>query len=121
MTINEAHRTLKDPISRAKALLEARGHSSGDLPEKQLPPEYLMLTLERRENLREARMTKDEKRVADLVAEVRREKANVIEVLRAAFEGSGKLSETRLDQVGRALSELRYAERFLDEALAVEF
>lgn len=121
MTINEAHRALRDPISRARALLEVRGHSHADLPEKQLDPEHLMLTLERRENLREARSEKDQKRLAELLAEVRTEKASVIEVLRAAFEDSGKLSEAGLAQVAKALSELRYAERFLDEAEAVDF
>lgn len=121
MTINEAHRALKDPIARAKALLEARGHSHGELPEKPLDPEYLMLTLERRENLREARMTKDKKRVAELMVEVRDEKATAIEILRTLFQGSGKLSADSLGQVAKALSELRYAERFLDEAEAIEF
>jgi DnaJ-domain-containing protein 1 len=120
MNINEAHRTLRDPIARALALLEVRGHLRAELPEKPLDPEYLMLTLERRERLRDARLEKNEQQVSELVRAVLAEKARALDALHETFNVPGQLSEAALGKVDRALSELRYAERFLDEAEAGE-
>jgi molecular chaperone HscB len=52
--VNEAYRTLKSPVQRAKYLLELRGVDVGFETNTQMPPEFLARQLELREALAEA-------------------------------------------------------------------
>jgi molecular chaperone HscB len=52
--VNEAYRTLKSPVQRAKYLLELRGVDVGLETNTQMPPEFLARQLELREALAEA-------------------------------------------------------------------
>src|SRR5688500_11574646 len=67
--VNEAHRTLRDDLSRARALLALRGHSVADA--QPADPELLMEMMERREALSDARG--DAAKVRELAADVKRE------------------------------------------------
>ena len=53
--VNEAHRTLKDPLQRAKHLLELRGVDVAFETNTAMPPEFLMQQMELRERLDQAR------------------------------------------------------------------
>lgn len=53
--VNEAYRTLKSPVQRAKYLLEMNGVDVGFDTNTQMPPEFLTRQLELREALAEAR------------------------------------------------------------------
>jgi len=55
--VNEAYRTLKDPVLRAKYLLEQAGMDVGFETNTAMPPAFLMRQMELRESLEEARTT----------------------------------------------------------------
>ena len=52
--VNEAYRTLKSPLQRAKHLLELHGIDLGFETDTRMPPEFLMQQLELREELERA-------------------------------------------------------------------
>ena len=64
--VNEAYRTLKDPVQRAKHLLELRGVDLAFETNTAMPPEFLMQQMELRESLEEAVATKDPARLDKL-------------------------------------------------------
>ena len=53
--MNEAYRTLKDPVQRAKHLLELHGVDVAFETNTAMPPEFLMQQMELREALEEAK------------------------------------------------------------------
>ncbi len=53
--VNEAHRTLKSPVQRAKYLLELNGVDVGFETNTAMPPEFLMQQMELRDRLEQAR------------------------------------------------------------------
>ena len=53
--VNEAYRTLKDPVQRAKHLLELQGVDVAFETNTAMPPEFLMQQMELRETLEEAK------------------------------------------------------------------
>ena len=69
--VNEAYRTLKSPVQRARHLLELNGVDVAFETNTQMPPEFLVRQLELRETLAEAR---EPEALEQLLAEVRRER-----------------------------------------------
>lgn len=57
--VNEAYRVLKDPLSRARYMLELRGAAWDDERDTVVDPEFLMEQIELREALAAARETAD--------------------------------------------------------------
>src|SRR5258706_3401088 len=57
--VNEAYSTLRDPVQRAKHLLELHGVDVGFETNTQMPTDFLMQQLETREQLEEAIQKKD--------------------------------------------------------------
>ena len=57
--VNEAYRTLKSPVQRAKHLLELHGVDVAFETDTRMPPEFLMQQLELREELERACAQKD--------------------------------------------------------------
>ena len=57
--VNEAYSTLKDPVQRAKHILELHGVDVGFETNTQMPTDFLMQQLETREQLEEAQQKKD--------------------------------------------------------------
>jgi molecular chaperone HscB len=55
--VNEAYRTLKDPVQRARHLLELHGVDVAFETNTAMPPDFLMQQMELREALEEARNT----------------------------------------------------------------
>jgi molecular chaperone HscB len=53
--VNEAHRTLRSPVQRAKYLLELNGVDVGFETNTAMPPEFLVEQMELREKLEDAR------------------------------------------------------------------
>jgi molecular chaperone HscB len=70
--VNEAYRTLKDPVQRAKHLLELRGVDVAFETNTAMPPDFLMQQMELREALEEA---KDAPRLDALRTELRRSRS----------------------------------------------
>jgi molecular chaperone HscB len=67
--VNEAYRTLKDPVQRGRHLLELHGVDVAFETNTQMPPEFLMQQMELRERLEAATERKD----ATALDELRRE------------------------------------------------
>ena len=119
--VNEAWRTLRDPVWRAEALLTRRGVPVGETHEPAADPELLMEMMEQREELADARRARDQERLGRLTRGMREREKQVLAQLAARFE---QLLATDTGEhrtaVLRALGELRYVARFLEEAAAIE-
>ena len=70
--VNEAYRTLKDPVQRAKHLLELQGVDVAFETNTAMPPDFLVKQMELREALEEA---KDAPRLDALRMELRRSRS----------------------------------------------
>jgi molecular chaperone HscB len=94
--VNEAYRTLKSPLQRAKYLLELNGVDLAFETNTQMPAEFLMRQLELREALAGAKETGALDRLRDEVAQE----------ARALEQGLGTLIDARRD-FAAAAGELR--------------
>jgi molecular chaperone HscB len=122
--INDAWRTVRDPVKRAEYLLGLAGFGlAGDdgkvgplTKTKQVaaPPTFLIEILELRDDLAAAQRAGDAVKVAFMADEMRGRASETMKALAAALE-TGKFEEG-----ARSLSALRYYQRFLDEVAAYE-
>jgi len=102
--LNDAYKTLKDPVRRAEHLLELRGVSG----EVKMTPDFLEETLEDREKLLEA---KESGQPLDALAQAVREKRDrtLAEVRELVKDGAAPSKAAEL------LARMRYYARYLDE------
>lgn len=105
--VNEAYRTLKDPVLRAKYLLEQKGIDAGFETNTAMAPAFLMRQLELRESLEEA---KDTAALDALAAQLSRDRRR-LETLLAAKLDEEKDYPAAVNQ----LRELQFLARFGDE------
>src|ERR1044071_2873990 len=75
--VNEAYSTLKDPVQRAKHILELHGVDVGFETNTQMPTDFLLQQLEMREDLDGARARKDFSFLDGLKAKLREQKQNL--------------------------------------------
>lgn len=121
--VNEAHRKLKDRLTRAEELLEFLGATRSESEQSPASPELLMNMMEQREELRDASRAKDVARIESLCSALRAEEEQVMAALSADFE----LALTRhslgqpvdVESIYQSLGALRYYRRFFDEAEAL--
>jgi molecular chaperone HscB len=102
--LNEAYKTLKDPVRRAEHLLQLRG-IKGD---PKMSPEFLEQTLEDREKLLEAKMSGEP--LDGLAAGVRDKRDRTLREVRELVENGGDLGAA-----AELLARMRYYARYLDE------
>jgi molecular chaperone HscB len=114
--VNHAFRRLKDPVGRAEALLERLGHPVGETGAPPADPMLLMEVMERREALGDARSKRDIDAVRTLARGVSERERNCVAALSRAFAES----PPDLGRAEKALGELRYHRRFLDEVGSIE-
>jgi molecular chaperone HscB len=81
--VNEAYRILKDPVQRAKHILELHGVDVAFETNTQMPTDFLMQQLELREELERAAAGKD---------------AGALDALRATLRSSKKSLEQQLEE-----------------------
>src|SRR5258708_14410294 len=81
--VNDAYRTLKDPVQRAKHILELHGVDVAFETNTQMPTDFLMQQLETREQLEEAIQKKD---------------SGFLDTLRSNLGGKRKLLETQISE-----------------------
>ncbi|MDB4932068.1 MAG: hscB [Myxococcaceae bacterium] len=112
VAVNEAFRALRDPLTRAEALLAAHGLAVGDAdrPSQAL----LMEVMELRESLDEARRSPE--KVTALLAQVRARSAAEEAALAAAFDADAAPGTAALAAARDALVRLKYFRRFEEEA-----
>ncbi|WP_416190878.1 Fe-S protein assembly co-chaperone HscB [Neisseria sp. CCUG12390] len=106
-TVNEAYRTLKNPIDRASYLLKMQ-NIDADAPEHTaFAPEFLMQQMEWRETLMEAQMEHNQAAVADLDREIQNEQESLFAALSLAFQETDYENAAQLVRQGRFLNKLR--------------
>ena len=84
--VNEAYRTLKDPVQRAKHLLELRGVDVAFETNTAMPPEFLMQQMELRESVEEAVATKDPARLDKLRHDLARSRQSLEQQIAEAID-----------------------------------
>ncbi len=114
--VNDAFRVLKDPVRRAEALLRRAGVPVGETAEPRPSQALLMDMMERREELADARRSKDLAVVHKLAESVRGRERVVLGLLGQTLAADASAISTALPHLG----ELRYLRRFLDEVSAIE-
>ncbi len=117
--VNQAYRLLKDPLTRATALLQRWGVSLDEENQPRVAPDLLMAMMELREELRDAANALDEAKVRHLVEETREKEQRALAELSLGLAQLAQSPSSDPDGVLRALSALRYLRRFFDEAGAV--
>ena len=114
-SVNEAWRTVRDPIKRAEALFQLAGIKVGEDNEPKATTAFLMEVLEEREALSEARAAKDLAKVR-AVGETMTKRAELTQKKLA----DGFASGGDVEKLVPLLGELRFYKRFLDEVAAIE-
>ncbi len=114
--VNVAFRTLRDPLQRAEAMLRRIGFEREEGQEPKPDAAFLMDVMELREALTDARRAGDLSRVRELTARVRASETEARRALAELFAAR----PIEVPAVERRLGELRYFQRFLDEAAAIE-
>ncbi len=119
--VNEAWRTLRDPVTRAEALFQRNQIPVGETNEPVADPMLLMEMMEQREALAEARRARDVPTITKLADTMRRRDRDVVAELTRAFAELAKQDtpDTR-EAALRKLGELRYVARFLEEVGEIE-
>jgi len=85
--VNEAYRTLKDPVQRGRHLLELHGVDVAFETNTQMPTDFLMRQLELREELEAATGKKDPSRLDRLRADLSLSKRELEKQIAAAIDG----------------------------------
>jgi molecular chaperone HscB len=121
--VNDAAKTLRDPVRRAEYLLKLQGLDVGDEQggQRHVEPAFLMEMLERREELAAARGRHDDARVEALAAGVKRQREALLGEIAAGFAAlGGAPAPAARGRLARHLGVMRYYDRFLDEVAAYE-
>lgn len=106
-TINDAYRTLKNPIDRAAYLLKTLGIDA-DAPEHtSFAPDFLIQQMEWRETLMEARAESDLKTLENLNDEIRAEQEKLFCDLKQSFACQDYDTAAQQVRQGRFLDKLR--------------
>ena len=106
-TINDAYRTLKNPIDRAAYLLKTLGIDP-DAPEHtSFAPDFLIQQMEWRETLMEAREENDLKTLENLNDEIRAEQEKLFSDLKQSFARQDYDTAAQQVRQGRFLDKLR--------------
>lgn len=117
--VNEAYRTLQNPLLRARYLLQLAGHDPKIETNTAMPVEFLMQQMELRETVAAARESGDAVQLDELLRRLRREMADQHDELRRALDEAHDFA-----RAGEVVRQLMFQEKLLseiDEALeAVE-
>lgn len=117
-SVNEAWRTLRDPIRRAEALFTLAGVPVGEDREPKSTPMFLMDVLEQREELAEARGKKDLAKVRAIGEAMKKKSVATEQKLSVGFGDAPSAADA--EKLLPLLGELRFYKRFLDEVSAIE-
>ncbi|HVY29180.1 MAG TPA: Fe-S protein assembly co-chaperone HscB [Polyangiaceae bacterium] len=112
ITVNEAFRKLRDPITRAEALLERLGRAVTESNQPKPDPALLMQVMEEREALAAARRAGDRAKVEGIAAQASGRAEDATDRMADAFS----VEPVPVEQVLKLLGELRYLRRLKEEA-----
>ena len=112
---NEAYRTLRDPVDRARYLLSLKGYDTGEESNTAMPPDFLMQQMEWRESVAAARAARDAESLVQLRAEIAAKRSDMLRMLERAID-----QERNFDAGCSLVRKLRFLEKLdreIDEAL----
>jgi molecular chaperone HscB len=112
---NEAYRTLRDPVGRARYLLSLRGFDTGEETNTSMPADFLMQQMEWREGVARARDTRDAAGLAGLQAELVASRDDMLQMLARAID-----ADANFDAACSLVRKLRFLEKLeteIEEAL----
>ncbi len=112
---NEAYRTLRDPVSRARYLLALKGFDTGEESNTAMPPDFLMQQMEWREAAGEARASHDTGALERLRGELAESREEMLGLLARALD-----REANYDAGCSLVRKLRFLEKVeqeIDDAL----
>jgi len=107
--INEAWQTLKDPLKRARYLLELAGHDIALESNTAMPLEFLQAQMELREAVADAKAAGDAARLEELHAQLRRAMRDAYAALQDA------LACGNVARAGELVRELMFQEKLRQE------
>ncbi|HXS51719.1 MAG TPA: Fe-S protein assembly co-chaperone HscB [Usitatibacter sp.] len=111
---NEAYRTLRDPLARARYLLSLKGYDTGEESNTAMPPDFLMQQMEWREAAAEARAERDQEALARLRAQIATARGEMLERLARSLDAA------HYDAGCSLVRKLRFLEKLdeeIDEAM----
>ena len=111
---NEAYRTLRDPVDRARYLLGLKGYDTGEETNTAMPPDFLMQQMEWRESVAAARAARDARALDALRGELGESRGEMLRMLGRALEESNYEAGCSLVRKLRFLEKL---EEEIEEAL----
>jgi molecular chaperone HscB len=106
---NEAYRTLRDPVDRARYLLGLEGYDTGEETNTSMPPDFLMQQMEWREAAAEARAAHDAAALGKLHAALAEARDEMLRMLGRA------LAESNFDAGCSLVRKLRFLEKLEEE------
>ena len=112
---NEAYRTLRDPVSRARYLLSLKGFDTGEETNTAMPPDFLMQQMELREAAAEARAARDAHALEGLRLSIAAGREEMLRLLGRALD-----ADRNYDAGCSLVRKLRFLEKVdeeLDESL----
>jgi len=113
---NEAYRTLRDPVDRARYLLQLKGYDTDEESNTSMPPDFLMQQMEWREGVSEARAARDGAALASLRREMDDARRDMLAQLERAID-----RDANFDAGCSLVRKLRFLQKLdeeIDEALA---
>ena len=113
--VNEAYRALKDPVERARYLLQLHGIDALAETDTQLPMAFLERQLERREVAAEAVADQDSRALAAVVADVRAEAADLEASLAQTLDAEQAYAVART-----RVRELKFLAKLVDDLDALQ-
>jgi molecular chaperone HscB len=107
---NEAFRTLKDPVARARYLLQLKGYDTEEESNTAMPPDFLMQQMEWREAVAEARGARDANALTRLRSDIGDARVEMLRMLERALD-----ADANFDAGCSLVRKLRFLDKIDEE------
>ena len=107
---NEAYRTLRDPLDRARYLLHLKGYETREESNTAMPPDFLMQQMEWRESVAEVAGARDAAGLSRLQGEIAKDRAAMLDLLARALD-----REANYDAGCSLVRKLRFLDKIEEE------
>ena len=107
---NEAYRTLRDPLERARYLLDLKGFDTAEESNTAMPADFLMQQMEWRDAAAEAKRARDRAELSRLREDIKVQRREMLQQLERALD-----AERNYDAGCSLVRKLRFLERFEED------